>query len=80
MGKASRRKSNKRALLDLPGALHYHCEWRPGQAEAFTKFREYTASLLVDLPPGDPVEFAPMYTYREVLKMRLALLDEWENQ
>lgn len=72
MGKASRTKKDRRAHLDAPAVIHYHSQWRQGQAEMLAKFRQYLAT--VDAAPGGVVEFAPVHTWRQMRVLQLDLV------
>jgi len=74
VGKASRKKADRRTRLDSPGVWHYHHGLTSKQHEKLRKFKERTRAI--DAPPGESVVFAPVYTWREICKMRVSLMDE----
>ena len=78
MGKASRRKKERRALLDQPTVIRTRGTMTPGQRQWLTKWKVYTASL--DFPDGPPIEFAPVPTWREWRGMALDYLSDLEER
>lgn len=78
MGKASKRKRDRRDHLDSPAVIEYRSDWPPDRAERLAKFREYLAG--VDAKPGGVVEFAHVYSWREMRQMQLDLVKDLEGR
>lgn len=70
MGKASRRKRERRELtqanLDEPYAKFRQRQMSVLKRARLDQFKRYTAGL--DVPPGESVQIAPMPTRRDVLR------------